>query len=112
MEDLLGAGAFVDISVALDDPGAYQGIDREGSAQPDYLMWGERWDSPYFVVECKGTQSSESKSFDQLRRGLEQVPSVVLGAGPRPIITAVIATCMTDEGTKVFLLESAWRRLR
>jgi hypothetical protein len=105
MEQFLGAASFIDISVALNAPEAYQNIDREGSAQPDYLMWGEDGNSPYYVVECKGTQSNKSISYDQLRRGLEQVPSVVLGAGPRPVVTLVVATCLLDDRTDVFVLD-------
>jgi hypothetical protein len=105
METFFGAGSFVDISIALNDPAAYQGIERDGDAQPDYLMWGDEADSPYYVVECKGTQSSQSESHNQLRRGLEQVPSVVLGAGPREVVTVVVATCMLDNRTEVLVLD-------
>ena len=61
MESFFGAGSFVDISIALNDPAAYQDIEQEGDAQPDYLMWGDEADSPYYVVECKGTQSSRAR---------------------------------------------------
>jgi len=105
MEQFLGAGSFVDISVALNAPESYQDIGREGSAQPDFLMWGEEENSPYYIVECKGTQSNKSTSYDQLRRGLEQVPSVVFGAGARPVVTAVVATCLQDKSTDVFVLD-------
>ncbi len=33
------AGSRCDLSVALDDPAAYQDIQQQGTAQPDYLMW-------------------------------------------------------------------------
>jgi hypothetical protein len=105
IEKLFGAGSFVDISIALNDPTMYQGIDLEGDTQPDYLMWGEGNNSPYYVVECKGSQSSRNSSYDQLRRGLEQVPSVVLGAGPRQVLTIVVATCMLENRTDVLVLD-------
>lgn len=105
MESFFEAGSFVDISLALDDPAAYQDIEREGDAQPDYLMWNEADNSPYYVVECKGTQSNKGESYNQLRRGLEQVPSVVLGAGPRQVVTMVVATCLLDNGTEIFVLD-------
>ena len=41
MENFFGAGSFVDISIALNDPAAYQDIEQDGDAQPDYLMWGD-----------------------------------------------------------------------
>ena len=105
LERYFVAASFVDISVALGDPGAYQEIEHEGEAQPDYLMWGDGENSPYYVVECKGTQSSRNTSYDQLRRGLEQVPTIVLGAGPRQIVTLVVATCLLADGTEVFVLD-------
>lgn len=105
IEKFFGAGSFVDISIALDDPAAYQDIEREGDPQPDYLMWGDEDNSPYYVVECKGSQCNKNTSYDQLRRGLEQIPSVVFGAGPRQVVTVVVATCLLDEGTEVFVLD-------
>ena len=69
LEDLFNAGEFVDVSVALNDPGVYQDIQQVGETQPDYLMWAEQPQSPYFVVECKGCQSGPVNSFDQLREG-------------------------------------------
>jgi hypothetical protein len=105
MENFFGAGSFVDVSIALDDPAAYQGIEREGEAQPDYLMWADEPGSPYYVVECKGTQTSQAESHNQMRRGLEQVPSVVLGAGPRQVVTVVVATCLLSESTDVLVLD-------
>ena len=105
IETFFDAGSFVDISIALDDPAAYQDIERDGDAQPDYLMWGDQGNSPYYVVECKGSQCNKNTSYDQLRRGLEQVPSVVFGAGPRQVVTVVVATCLLDDGTDVFVLD-------
>ena len=105
IEKFFDAGSFVDISIALDDPAAYQDIEREGDTQPDYLMWGDDDNTPYYVVECKGSQCNKNTSYDQLRRGLEQVPSVVFGAGPRQVVTVVVATCLLDDGTDVFLLD-------
>jgi hypothetical protein len=105
IEKFFEAGSFVDISIALDDPAAYQDIEREGGAQPDYLMRGDDDNSPYYVVECKGSQCNNNTSYDQLRRGLEQIPSVVFGAGPRQVVTVVVATCLLDDGTEVFVLD-------
>jgi hypothetical protein len=105
IEKFFEAGSFVDISIALDDPAAYQDIEREGDAQPDYLMWADEDNSPYYVVECKGSQCNKNTSYDQLRRGLEQIPSVVFGAGPRQVVTVVVATCLLDDGTEVFVLD-------
>jgi hypothetical protein len=105
MEEFFDVASFVDVSIALDDPVAYQDIEHEGDAQPDYLMWGQAANSPYYVVECKGSQSDKYTSYDQLRRGLEQVPNVVFGAGARQIMNLVIATLLLDDGTEVFVLD-------
>jgi hypothetical protein len=105
LEDQFGAGEFVDISIALDDPQIYQNIQQRGRTQPDYLMWSELPNSPYYVVECKGSQSNRATSFDQLRRGLEQVPSIAFGSGARPVVTLVVATCMEEFGTTVFVID-------
>lgn len=68
-------------------------------------MWGESAGTPYYVVECKGTQSNSSASMNQLRRGLEQVPSLVFGTGARTVTTLVVATCMEEYSTTVYVLD-------
>jgi hypothetical protein len=105
LEDEFDAGLFADISVALGDPSIYQQIGRKGGPQPDYLMWGANPNSPYYVVECKGSQTNKATSFDQLRRGLEQVPSIVFGSGPRQVMTLVVATCMEKGGATMFVVD-------
>lgn len=105
LESEFHASEFVDISIALGDPEIYQDIRQRGRTQPDYLMWSEIAASPYYVVECKGSQSSRATSYDQLRRGLEQVPAIVFGAGARQVITLVVATCMEETGTTVFVVD-------
>jgi hypothetical protein len=59
IEKFFGAGSFVDISIALNDPTRFQDIEQEGDAQPDYLMWGDIDNSPYYVVECKGRVANQ-----------------------------------------------------
>lgn len=105
MEQLFNAPFFVDVSVALDDPAVYQNVRQAGEAQPDYLMWGEDPQSTYFVVECKGCQTTSSESMNQLRRGLEQVPSLVFGTGGRAVMTLVVATNLGEDRTTVFVLD-------
>lgn len=104
-EELFNAPAFVDVSVALNAPEVYQGVGQNLDTQPDYIMWGEDSGSPYYVVECKGCQTSSSVSMDQLRRGLEQVPSLVFGTGARPVVTMVFATCLEVDSTTVYVLD-------
>jgi hypothetical protein len=105
VERLFRAGQFIDVSVALRDPVLYQDIRAASSAQPDYLMWSAQAGSPYFVVECKGSQTTLSTTMGQLRRGMEQVPSLVFGAGARQVTTLVIATLLRKSGAIVYVLD-------
>lgn len=105
LEQRFNAPSAVDISVALNDPSVYQDIDQVGTTQPDYLMWGAGRACPYYVVECKGSQTNADTSMDQLRRGLEQVPSVVFRTGGRRVISLVIATCMEEDRTVVYVID-------
>jgi hypothetical protein len=105
VEDFFETDSFSDVSVALGDPAMFQNIVQQGEAQPDYLMWAEAGNTPYYLVECKGSQSDRNTSYDQLRRGLEQVRTIRLGPGPRQLLTLVIATCLLDETTEVLVLD-------
>ncbi len=105
VEEFFQTDSFSDVSVALGDPAMFQNIVQEGDAQPDYLMWGEAGQTPYYLVECKGSQSDRNTSYDQLRRGLEQVRTIQLGPGPRQLLTLVIATCLLDDTTEVLILD-------
>jgi len=105
-ERLMGTTAFADISAALDDPGNYQGIFLGGERKPDYLMWDDsNSTAPYYVVECKGSQTNRATSIGQLRSGLEQIPSVQFGRGPRNIISLVIGTFLRQSSTRVFIVD-------
>jgi hypothetical protein len=66
LEDQFGAGEFVDISVALDDLQIYQSIQLRGR-KPDYLMWSQLSNSPYYVVECKGFPEQQRLQSYKLR---------------------------------------------
>src|SRR5579862_6312805 len=68
-------------------------------------MWGAQPGTPYFVVECKGSQTNLNTTLGQLRRGMEQVPSLVFGAGARPVTTLVVATLLSRSGTTVYILD-------
>ena len=57
------------------------------------------------VVEPKlRNQSSRPATIDQLRRGTEQVPSIIFNDGRR-IESLVIATCMLSNGTTVYIID-------
>lgn len=105
LEQLFDAGSSVDVSAALKDANLYQDVRQSGTAQPDFLMWNPAPTMPYFVVECKGCQTSLAAATDQIRRGLEQVPSLVFGAGDRPASTLVVATLMQKSGTTTYVID-------
>jgi hypothetical protein len=101
METLFSAPDATDVNVALDDPAWPIELD---SASPDYIFQPVDKSSQY-VVECKGTRCGRSNAVEQLRRGLEQVPSLVFTDG-RPSPTAlVIGTQLTPDSTHVYIVD-------
>jgi hypothetical protein len=105
-ERVLGTTAICDVSAALDDPGNFQDISRQGRKEPDYLMWNDNDpSSPLYVIESKGTQSNRSTSIGQLADGLAQVPSLSFSLGPRTIISLVVATYLKQRSTSVFVVD-------
>ena len=105
MEQLFNCDSWVDVSVALADRQRYQNVLRRGRLQPDYLMWRELPGEPYYVVECKGSQSQRNVSLDQIRRGLEQVPSLRFAGGARRVERFVVATLIQTSDTTVFIID-------
>ena len=105
MERLFNTNSWVDVSVALADRARYQSVRRKGRAQPDYLMWKDAPGEPFYVVECKGSQSQRNVSLNQIRRGLEQVPALRFGDGGRKVESVVIATLMQGYGSTVFVID-------
>jgi hypothetical protein len=105
MEQRLGAPSSLDISLALRDEQLKNEIQQTGDTQPDYLMWSQQPNPPYFVIECKGTQSGRNQSLNQLRRGLEQLPSIVFTNNDRQSTSIVFATCMSSRSTTLFLID-------
>jgi hypothetical protein len=78
------------------------GIQQQGKSSPDYLFFDASQTNLY-VVECKGT-SSRSESLNQLRRGTEQVQSLLFNGRPTPP-SLVVATCLNRMGTRVLVLD-------
>jgi hypothetical protein len=97
----LNAPLAADVSVALDD--VNWPVDLQYDASPDYLFFDET-QTPLYVVECKGTQTSRSASLEQLRRGTEQVPSLIFNDGRMPP-SLVVATCLSKSGTRVLIID-------
>jgi len=105
LEQLFQADQAIDVSVALRNPGQYQNVSQNGTAQPDYLMWSSLPHNPSFVVECNGCQTRRDAAMNQIRRGLEQVPTLVFGMGDRTVIKLVVATLMQESGTTVYVID-------
>lgn len=97
----LDAPMAVDISIAMADPS--WPIDLQYDTEPDYLFFDSS-QANLFVVECKGTQTSRANSIDQVRRGAEQVPSLIFTNGKTPP-SLVVATCLTKKETRVLIID-------
>ena len=78
--------------------------------RPDFLMWGPH--TPIFIIECKGSQTRPDAVVQQLRRGLEQLPSINISN--LATISLVVATHLDGQQTTVFVLDppndESWRR--
>lgn len=91
----------VDVDVALQNH-IIPGLRNQYRTSPDYLF--ERVGGGYIVVECKGTQSGRYNALKQLKRGTEQVPSLVFPAGDEPL-AMVISTILSDDDTIVYIID-------
>jgi hypothetical protein len=102
MEAYFQADGFSDLSAALADPTL--GLKHRGDPEPDYLMWSGITGA-YFVVECKGCQTSQSAALNQIRRGMEQLPTVTFTDTNRTMVSLVIATVLENDSTTVIVLD-------
>ena len=107
MSKYLHAGLPIDVDIALRNPrvAASMGfpvLQAVGDASPDYLY--PLPNGNYAIVECKGSQSGRSASLDQLRRGLEQVPSVSF-ANRQRAQEYVIATLLSTNCVDVLVID-------
>lgn len=100
-ERLLAAPEFVDVDFAVTKPQQFFGAAAAHRRRPDFLMWGPG--TPMFIVECKGSQTSEAGVFNQLRRGLEQLPSITIGQ--MQSVSLVIATHLRSRETVVHVID-------
>lgn len=101
LDKYLNAPQAADVSVAVSDP--FWPVDLQYDTSPDYLFFDSS-QTNLFIVECKGTQGSRSTSLDQLRRGTEQVPSLVFTDGRTPQ-SLIVATCLAKNDTTVLVLD-------
>jgi len=103
MTNCLHTTNVLDVSIALQAPG--WNMFKQYSTSPDYLFFNDPKD-PVYIVECKGNQSSYDTVLNQLRRGTEQVPSIVFRDG-RSSTSLIIATCMFDDKTCAYVIDPA-----
>lgn len=101
MGTYFNAPQALDVSLALRNP--QWGAKKRNNLSPDYLFFDSN-QTNLFVVECKGTQTPRSVSLSQLRRGTEQVQSLVFSNRPTPP-SYVIATCLRSDGTRVLIID-------
>lgn len=105
-ERFFGGSNPIDVDVAFRSQ-TIQGLTYQYSTSPDYIF--ERAGGGYLVVECKGTRSGKGSSYKQLKRGTEQLPSLVFPSGVQPL-ALVIGTSMSDSGTDVFVIDPPDKR--
>lgn len=99
MTEFFTTTEVIDVSIALQE----LPVDLQYSTSPDFLFFNDLNKKAY-VVECKGNQSSYPATIDQLRRGTEQVPSLIF-QDRRKVVALVIATCMLSSGTNIYIID-------
>lgn len=107
MHRFLDGIAHLDVDVALRNPQIAQNMGipvlmQNGGAKPDYVFASRN--GGFAIVESKGTQSGRGASLDQIRRGLEQVPSIAFEDGTSAD-EYVIATSITEQETTVYVVD-------
>lgn len=91
----------IDVDVALRTPN--WNIDKQFSTSPDYLFFNDSA-NPVYIVECKGNQTSRNGCINQLRRGTEQVPSIIFRDG-RKATSLIIGSCMFQDYTETYMID-------
>jgi hypothetical protein len=107
MTELFNAQTFIDVDVALRSPQLLSQMNIPPVSQnlrtvPDYIFMLPN--NEYAIVECKGSQSGRNTSMNQLRRGLEQVPSIAFASG-ETAKEFVVATSLSTDETVVYLVD-------
>ena len=107
MSEHFGAKPGTDVDIALRHPQLAAAMDiprirRMSKSMPDYIF--PLPDGEYAVVECKGSQSGSTTSMDQIRRGLEQVPSITFANG-QTAQEFVVATLLSKTQTTVYVVD-------
>jgi len=101
MTNFFGTNEVVNVSEAIKDQS--WSVFQHYSASPDFIFFNESFKQVY-VVECKGNQTSYDTMLNQVRRGTEQVPSIIFQDG-RQSVSIVIGTCMLQNSTKIYVID-------
>jgi len=106
-KEIFNAQAVVDVDVILRNPQVanQMGIPpvmRNLGTVPDYMFLLPN--DEYAIVECKGSQSGKNTSMAQIRRGLEQVPSIAFANG-QMAQEFVVATLLSTYDTVVYVVD-------
>jgi hypothetical protein len=102
MGRFMGSPESIDVDVALRTP-IWNHIDQQLATSPDYLFFDDP-SGPVYVVECKGNQTSRNGCIDQLRRGTEQVPSIIFRNGQQAT-SLIIGSCMFQDYTETYVVD-------
>jgi hypothetical protein len=104
IERLLGTSEHADVSAVLKGRNIeLPPASLTGRREPDYIMWGTA--TPYYIVECKGTQSGKSHCEKQMASGLEQVQSLNFVGPRRPVVKLVVGTHLLANATHVYVVD-------
>lgn len=103
MENYYNAPSSTDVEVALRNQRIPR-LQRQSprSPLPDYLF--QDIQGNYYVVECKGTRQSRKPMLKQIRRGLEQVPSLIFPSGQQPV-RLVIGARLSKQAIEVYIVD-------
>ena len=101
MTNYFDTNEVIDVSEALKNQS--WNVFKQHSGSSDFIFFNESFKQVY-IVECKGNQTSYDTMLNQIRRGTEQVPSIIFQDGRRSI-SIVVATCMLQNGTKIYVID-------
>ena len=101
MSTYCGTPQSIDVDVAIRR--RVLPVRTQDESSPDYIFF-DAAQTRYFVVECKGTQTSRSAAVKQMQRGTEQVPSLVFANGA-PSVPLVVATHLSKTATNVYVID-------
>jgi len=91
----------IDVQIALQNH-VISGLSSQYTTSPDYIF--NQINGDLIIVECKCTQSGDRRSLSQLRRGTEQLPSLVFPSNQKTL-ALVVGTRLSQSDTLVNLID-------